>query len=77
MTERKAIVANQASYDIMVIPREVKTQILRICQLLNITKEDFIKKLRKLRFTVRDYSVFFLPQLNKSNLLLFKKNKKV
>jgi penicillin-binding protein 2 len=28
MTERKAIIANQASYDIMVIPREVKTQIL-------------------------------------------------
>jgi hypothetical protein len=31
MTERKAMVANQASYDIMVIPREVKIQILEFC----------------------------------------------
>jgi penicillin-binding protein 2 len=43
MTEGKLLVANQASYDIMVIPREVKTDTLEFCQLLNI-KEDFIKK---------------------------------
>jgi penicillin-binding protein 2 len=35
---RKVLVANQASYDIMVIPREVKTDTLEFCQLLNIKK---------------------------------------
>jgi penicillin-binding protein 2 len=43
MTEGKLLVANQASYDIMVIPREVKKDTDKFCQLLNIT-EDFIKK---------------------------------
>jgi penicillin-binding protein 2 len=58
------IVANQASYDIMVIPREVKHRYFRILSIIEHHKEDFIKKLRKLRFTVRDY-LCFLPQLNK------------
>src|SRR6476661_10667269 len=44
----KLHVANQPSYDIMVIPRQVKNiDTTEFCQLLNITKEDFIKRLAK------------------------------
>jgi len=47
----KLLVANQASYDIMVIPREVKnTDTLEFCQLLNITKEDYFDE--KFKITV-------------------------
>ena len=43
------LVANQLSYDIMVIPREVKPlDTLDFCALLKISKEDFIKKFEKL-----------------------------
>ena len=38
------LVANQPSYDVMVIPREVEPlDTLEFCNLLKITKEDFIK----------------------------------
>lgn len=38
------LVANQPSYDVMVIPREVEAlDTLEFCNLLKITKEDFIK----------------------------------
>jgi penicillin-binding protein 2 len=40
----KLLVSNQASYDIMVIPRELKTSTLEFCKLLKITKEDYIKQ---------------------------------
>src|SRR5690606_13321359 len=39
----KLLVANQPSYDVMFIPREVKEMdTLEFCNLLKITKEDFI-----------------------------------
>src|SRR6218665_1480000 len=42
------LVANQPSYDIMVVPREIKKMdTLEFCQLLNITKAEFLKKLDK------------------------------
>ena len=42
----KLLVANQPSYDIMVIPKDVKDiDTMEFCQLLNITKEDFLKKI--------------------------------
>jgi penicillin-binding protein 2 len=41
-------VSNQASYDIMVIPRELKNiDTLEFCKLLKITKEDYIKTIAK------------------------------
>ena len=44
----KLLVANQPSYDIMVIPREIKNlDTLEFCELLDVTKEDFIKKIAK------------------------------
>lgn len=68
----KLLVANQASYDIMVIPREIKnTDTLEFCQLLNITKEDFIKKIEKATVYSPRLPSVFLPQLNKSEFAAF------
>ena len=42
----KLLVANQPSYDIMVVPREIKNiDTTEFCNLLHITKEYFIKKI--------------------------------
>lgn len=68
----KLLVANQASYDIMVIPREVKnTDTVEFCQLLNITKEDFIKKIEKAKIYSPRLPSVFLSQLNKSEFAAF------
>ena len=43
--------ANQASYDIMVIPRDLKKlDTVEFCQLLAISKEEFIKKIETTQF---------------------------
>ena len=62
------MVANQLSYDIMVIPREVKPlDTLEFCSLLKINKGDFLKKLnRAKRYSTRIPSTF-LAQLSKSD----------
>lgn len=68
----KLLVANQPSYDIMVIPREMKNvDTLELCNLLDITRVEFDAKLKK----ARDYSPrlpsVFLPQLNKKEYAAF------
>jgi len=62
------LVANQSSYDIMVIPREVKKlDTLEFCRILNITKESFTKRLNKAsHYSTRIPSVF-LKQLSKED----------
>ncbi|PHS51925.1 MAG: penicillin-binding protein 2 [Lutibacter sp.] len=62
------LVANQLSYDIMVIPREVKPlDTIEFCSLLKITKADFLKKLKRAkRYSTRIPSTF-LAQLSKSD----------
>ncbi len=68
----KLLVANQASYDIMVIPRELNNiDTLEFCQLLNITKEDFIKRMEKAKVYSPRLPSVFLPQLNKSEFAAF------
>lgn len=68
----KLLVANQASYDIMVIPRELKNiDTLEFCQLLNITKEDYIKTIAKAKIYSPRLPSVFLPQLNKSEFAAF------
>ena len=68
----KLLVANQASYDIMVIPRELKNiDTLEFCQLLNITKEDFIKNIEKAKIYSPRLPSVFLSQLNKSEFAAF------
>lgn len=68
----KLLVSNQASYDIMVIPRELKNiDTLEFCQLLNITKEDYIEKIAKAKVYSPRLPSVFLAQLNKSEFAAF------
>jgi penicillin-binding protein 2 len=68
----KLLVANQASYDIMVIPRELKnTDTLEFCQLLDISKEEFIKRIAKAKIYSPRLPSVFLSQLNKSEFAAF------
>jgi len=67
----KLLVANQPSYDVMVIPREVKPldslQLLEFCRLLKISKEDYENKLaRATNYSPRLPSPF-VPQLSKTD----------
>ena len=62
------LVANQLSYDIMVIPREVKPlDTLEFCSLLKITKEEFkIKFERAYKYSTRIPSTF-VAQVSKDD----------
>lgn len=62
------MVANQLSYDIMVIPREVKPlDTTAFCALLKITKEEFIEKIdRAAHYSTRIPSTF-LAQVSKDD----------
>ncbi|MDT0559216.1 penicillin-binding protein 2 [Ichthyenterobacterium sp. W332] len=62
------LVANQPSYDVMVIPREVEPlDTLEFCKLLRITKDDFLKTFNKAyRYSPRLPSVF-LSHLSKED----------
>ena len=62
------LVANQPTYDIMVIPKDVKQiDTTEFCNLLQITKDDYIKNLnRATRYSPRIPSPF-LKQLSKEN----------
>ena len=64
----KLLVANQPSYDVMVIPREVQPlDTLEFCSLLKITKEDFIKTYnRAYRYSPR-LPYVFLAHLSKED----------
>ena len=62
----KLLVANQPSYDIMVVPREIKNiDTLGFCNLLGITKEYFIKQVEKAKVYSPRLPSVFLSQLNK------------
>ena len=63
----KLLVANQPSYDVMVIPRELKAfDTTEFCGILNMTKEKLAKELKKAkRYSSRLPSVV-VPQLTKS-----------
>ncbi|MGE0567084.1 MAG: peptidoglycan D,D-transpeptidase FtsI family protein [Bacteroidia bacterium] len=44
----KLLVYNEPSYDLMVIPREVKgCDTIALCEILQITKDDFLKKIKR------------------------------
>ena len=64
----KLLVANQPSYDVMIIPREVEPlDTLELCSFLKITKEDFIRFYNKAyNYSPRLPSVF-VPQLSKKD----------
>lgn len=68
----KLLIANQPSYDIMVVPREIKElDTIEFCSLLNIDKSYFDKKVEKaIVYSPRLPSVF-LPQLTKLEFAAF------
>lgn len=62
------LVANQPSYDVMVIPREVEAlDTLEFCSLLKITKEDFIKTYTKAYNYSPRLPYVFLSNLSKDD----------
>ncbi|MEM5564116.1 penicillin-binding protein 2 [Psychroserpens sp. AS72] len=64
----KLLVANQPSYDVMIIPREVEPlDTLEFCKLLKITKEDFIKKYNRAKNYSPRLPSPFVPQLSKKD----------
>ncbi len=68
----KLLVANQPSYDIMVIPNEVKNvDTLEICRILSITKKEFLDKINKAKIYSPRLPSVFLNQLNKTEFATF------
>jgi penicillin-binding protein 2 len=67
----KLLVANQPSYDVMVIPREVEPldslEIAEFCQLLKITEEDYHRKLKRATTYSPRLPSPFVPQLSKTD----------
>lgn len=73
----KLLVANQPSYDIMVIPREVKEiDTLEFCNLLSITKETFLKKIKKARVYSPRLPSVFIAQLSKRDYASFQEKER-
>jgi penicillin-binding protein 2 len=73
----KLLVANQPSYDIMVIPKDIKNlDTTEFCSLLNVSKDEFLKKIAKAKvFSPRLPSVF-LAQLNKLEYAAFQEKQR-
>jgi penicillin-binding protein 2 len=68
----KLLVANQPSYDIMVVPRDMKDiDTIEFCHLLKIQKEDFIRIIAKAKVYSPRLPSVFLPQLNKKEFAAF------
>ena len=62
------LVANQPSYDVMVIPREVKAlDTLEFCKFLRITKEDFKKRYQKAKNYSWQVPSVFVAQMAKKD----------
>jgi penicillin-binding protein 2 len=73
----KLLVANQPSYDIMVVPREIKNiDTTEFCNLLHITKEYFIKKIEKANVYSPRLPSVFLSQLNKAEYAAFQEKER-
>ena len=73
----KLLVANQPSYDIMVVPREIKDiDTTEFCNLLNISKEYFINKIEKANVYSPRLPSVFLSQLNKAEYAAFQEKER-
>ena len=73
----KLLVANQPSYDIMVVPREIKDiDTTEFCNLLHISKEYFIKKIEKANIYSPRLPSVFLSQLNKAEYAAFQEKER-
>ena len=61
------LVSNQPSYDVMVIPRNVKAfDTTEFCQILNMTREQLVERLDKAKIYSPRLPSVVIPQLSKS-----------
>ncbi|WP_177761117.1 penicillin-binding protein 2 [Flavobacterium sp. I3-2] len=68
----KLLVANQPSYDIMVIPREIKNlDTLSLCKILDISVAEFNNKIEKAKVYSPRLPSVFLSQLTKREFAVF------
>jgi len=68
----KILVTNQLSYDIMVIPEEIKNiDTLELCKLLKISTGEFSKQIAKAKSYSTRLPSLFLPQLDRSKFSAF------
>ena len=68
----KLLVSNQPSFDILIVPNELKNlDTLELCRTLNISKEYFLKTLQKARNYSPRLPSELLSQLNKSEYAVF------
>lgn len=72
------LVANQPSYDIMVVPREINKDmdVAEFCKLLNITKEDYEKGIKKAVVYSPMLPSVFMGQLNKLEYAAFQEKER-
>ncbi|MDV7138135.1 penicillin-binding protein 2 [Maribacter sp. TH_r10] len=64
----KLLVGNDPAYDVMVIPREVKSlDTLEFCNLIGLEKDNFIKKLKRARIYSPRLPSVLVPQLSKED----------
>ncbi len=64
----KLLVANEVSYDIMIIPKDVEAlDTLEFCSLLKITKEDFLKRYERTNNYSPRIPSIFLGQVSKED----------
>ena len=64
----KLLVANEVSYDIMIIPKDVEPlDTLEFCSLLKITKEDFVKRFERTNNYSPRIPSIFLGQVSKED----------
>jgi penicillin-binding protein 2 len=62
------LVANQPAYDVMVVPRDVKTlDTLEFCSMLGITRERFLTQMEKARIYSPRLPSVLVPQLSKED----------
>lgn len=74
----KLLVANQPSYDIMVVPKDIKNlDTTEFCGLLKITKEDFLKRIAKAKVYSPRLPSVFLAQLNKKEYAAFQEVQRI
>ncbi len=74
----KLLVANQPSYDIMVVPKDIKNlDTTEFCVLLKITKEDFLKRIAKAKVYSPRLPSVFLAQLNKKEYAAFQEVQRI
>ncbi len=68
----RQMVTNEAAYDLMVIPRQIKgLDTLDLCNILDISKADFIERMKKIKVYSRYKPSIFEPQLDKETYAVF------